>query len=215
MVLSVVRKCGLTEGFHFEVSPSTVLNSCARGFYGRPLHFEYDGDFKRFQQCPSQPPQLLVSPNTFNSLGNTYSAREQFSNDYYPLGHTYASGNTEPYSNDFYKLGQTYSPRERSPSEYAAGPTLTEGYQSSMKDEMGARGRANNSGYADLQQSGQDMQPFVLGVPREHWPINAGHVGGASKIFAGPFSQPACRQTAPATPSSSEGYCGACNGPNA
>lgn len=187
------------EAFHFEVSPSKTINCCARGFYGAPIEFHYAGDSTRFQNCPAQPPELLVSADTYNPLDIAYTAAEKFTNTYDALGASWVGKDaSEPYTNDFYALGATWGGN-------MAG---REGYVTSMRNDVSARGWPNTSAYANLQQSGQDLQPFVLGVPREHWPINAGHVDGASKIFAGPFPP---KSSCP-TRSVSEPYCGSCRG---
>ncbi len=149
------------ESFHFEVSPSKTVNCCAKGFYGAPLEFHYDGDNTRFNNCPQQPPKLIGNPDNYDMLGQTYST-------------------TEPFTNTYNTLGETYGKRE--------------GYQLSMNERTN-----NRTQYENLEQTGKDIQPFIVGPGKEHHSIYDMYTGGPPKIFN--------LQT--------EKFCNSCSGPNA
>jgi hypothetical protein len=74
--------------------------------------------------------------------------------------------------------------------------TTAEPYQWSSYDN----GYTNHSSYAALGETSTDLQPFVLGAPRVHHPLNSLYTGGTPDIFHRSGQ------------STSEGYCSSCSG---
>jgi hypothetical protein len=91
LIFYLMKICGTKQGFHFEVTPSKTqcmwanwkhcppnvrqgIRCCPKGFYGRPIGFEYSPDWSRGNPCLAGCPKCTPNnPHSFSKLDQTYN----------------------------------------------------------------------------------------------------------------------------------------------